>query len=345
MALEVAEIVRRFREGGGVGGVSLRASAGELVVLVGPSGCGKTTLLRLIAGLVPPDSGRIALDGTEITHLPPERRHLGFVFQNYALFAHLDVFSNIAFGLKARQWARDRIVAKVAEALALVGLGGAERRLPADLSGGEQQRVALARAIVTEPRVLLLDEPFSNLDPSLRRTLRAHLKSIQRTVGIPMVHVTHDREEALALATRVVVMDRGRVVQEGPPREVFESPGSAFVARFLGAANLLRAQGRPPHWAGHPLRVEPGSSPDGQSLFSLPPEALRLSANGPWTGRVVDVHYLGADTEVEIQVGEERVRARWPSQDRVLGLAPDATLHFDIDTARLVRLRDQDLPA
>ncbi|HJR01993.1 MAG TPA: ABC transporter ATP-binding protein [Methylomirabilota bacterium] len=235
--------VRRLRKAFGavvaVDGVSLDAAPGEFLSLLGPSGCGKSTLLRMVAGLVEPDGGEIILADEDITRVAVHRRNLGLVFQSYALFPHMTVFENVAFGLRRRGVAPAELGPRVERMLELVRLGPLGARHPRELSGGQQQRVALARALVTEPRVLLLDEPLSNLDALLRDEMRVELKRLQERLGTTMIFVTHDQAEALILSDRVVVMEAGRVEQIGRPEEVYRRPATAFVARFLGRANFL----------------------------------------------------------------------------------------------------------
>src|SRR5947208_13226636 len=219
--------------------VSLDVARGELVALLGSSGCGKTTLLRSIAGFVLPDSGAIRVDGKEITRLPPEARETAMMFQSYALWPHMSVADNIGYGLRMRNWKKDAIAARVAEMLKLLQLDGFGPRPVTQLSGGQRQRVALGRALAVDPTLLLLDEPMSNLDYKVRIELRHELRALQQRIGITAVYVTHDREEALTLADRIAVIDAGRVVQYGPPEEIFHRPASAFVAGFMGADNAV----------------------------------------------------------------------------------------------------------
>jgi ABC-type Fe3+/spermidine/putrescine transport system ATPase subunit len=209
--------------------------------LLGPSGCGKTTLLRVLAGLETPDEGRVAMDGRDVTALAPERRPTAMVFQNYALFPHLTVEGNVAFGLKLRRMGREAIRAKVAETLARVQLGGFETRRMSELSGGQQQRVALARVLAIEPRVLLMDEPLSNLDAALRRSTRTAIRRIQTELKLTLIYVTHDQEEALMMSDRLALMDAGRLIQVGTPRELYERPATIEAARFLGERNIIAA--------------------------------------------------------------------------------------------------------
>jgi ABC-type Fe3+/spermidine/putrescine transport system ATPase subunit len=219
--------------------VSLGVARGELIALLGSSGCGKTTLLRAIAGFVIPDEGTIRVGGEDITHLPPEKRETAMMFQSYALWPHMTVAGNIGYGLRMRGWKSDAIAKRVGEMLRLLQLDGYTERPVTQLSGGQRQRVALGRALAVDPRLLLLDEPMSNLDYKVRLELRHELRALQRRIGITAVYVTHDREEALTLADRIAVIDAGRIVQIGPPEEIFHRPESAFVAGFMGADNAL----------------------------------------------------------------------------------------------------------
>ena len=223
-------------------GFSLSVEKGELVSLLGPSGCGKTTTLRIIAGFLAPSGGSLFVDGRDTTRVPPHRRNIGLVFQSYALFPHLTVFRNVAFGLRMRRCAAGEIRSRVAQALAMVDLVGLEERLPSQLSGGQRQRVALARALVIEPALLLLDEPLSNLDAKLRVGMRAELARLQERLDVTMIYVTHDQVEALSLSDRIVVMNRGRIEQSGGPRDIYHRPRTEFVAGFMGFDNRFRAR-------------------------------------------------------------------------------------------------------
>ena len=243
-SVEIREVTKRFGGVTAVDAVSLEVRRGELFSLLGPSGCGKTTLLRLVAGLEAPTAGTIRIEGADVTRVPPHRRPVNMVFQHYALFPHLTVAENVAFGLPYKGMPKARRATRVAEALALVRLQGLEGRRPDQLSGGQRQRVALARALALEPRVLLLDEPLAALDPRLRKEVQVELKSLQRTLGITFLFVTHDQEEALALSDRIAVMSHGRIEQIGTPAEVFERPATAFVAEFLGAENFFTTEAR-----------------------------------------------------------------------------------------------------
>ena len=302
--------------------LDLSVQQGELISLLGPSGCGKTTTMRAVAGLLPPLSGRITLAGQDITHLPAHQRDMGLVFQSYALFPHLSVFDNVAFGLRMRKVAAAEIDARVNAAIASVGLSGYETRLPANLSGGQQQRVALARATVLRPRLLLLDEPLSNLDARLRVEMRAELRRIQRELGITMLYVTHDQDEAVSLSDRIVVMRGGRIEQEGTPEEVYHRPATVFVAGFMGYHNLLE-------WNN-------GSLVNGDATYPLPlaqpakhlawrPEHVPvLGAGEPGLkGQVLARSYLGEHIEFLVQTplgpikGVGDLAAPWREADAV----------------------------
>ncbi|MFZ1551370.1 MAG: ABC transporter ATP-binding protein, partial [Anaerolineae bacterium] len=245
MYLVLENLVKTFTSRGGVGevnavdGVSLSIAQGDLVTLLGPSGCGKTTTLRLIAGFEFPNSGQILLDGAPINDLPPHQRGMSMVFQSYAIFPHLNVFENIAYGLDVQKRPRDEIKRRVARVLELVELTGLENRAPNQLSGGQQQRVALARALVMEPKVLLMDEPLSNLDAKLREQMRTEIRRIQKRLGITSVYVTHDQVEAMTLSDQIVVMNQGQIVQIGTPDEIYRRPRTRFVADVIGQANFI----------------------------------------------------------------------------------------------------------
>jgi sulfate transport system ATP-binding protein len=244
MTLEVRSVAKRFGSYVALSDVSLRIERGELVSLLGPSGCGKTTLLRVLAGLETVDAGTVLFDGADVTHAPPAARLVGLVFQHYALFEHMSVFENVAFGLRVRGAAPERIRARVRELLERVRLEGFARHAPSQLSGGQRQRVALARALAAEPKVLLLDEPFGALDARVRQELRAWLRRLHDETHVTTVLVTHDREDAFEVADRVAVMNAGAVEQIGPPAEVFRKPSTAWVMRFLGDVNELTVAGR-----------------------------------------------------------------------------------------------------
>lgn len=320
--LILEDLDKRFPARGGssevraVSEVSLQIERGELVTLLGPSGCGKTTTLRLIGGFEFPTSGRILLDGGEIDSLPPHQRDMSMVFQSYAIFPHLSVFENIAYGLRIKKMTEAQIRAKISQMLALTGLEGLENRAPNQLSGGQQQRVALARALVMEPKVLLMDEPLSNLDAKLRESMRTEIRRIQRTLGITSLYVTHDQAEAMTLSDRIVVMNKGRVEQVGTPFDIYQRPATRFVANFIGRANVLSGTiiGREgPHvlvrLMGLPLTVPAPATPlsTGTSAAVLVrPETVRLhaEANGV-SGTVRRTTYLGPAVEYDVEVAGE----------------------------------------
>jgi spermidine/putrescine transport system ATP-binding protein len=240
--VELIDLVKRFGNVNAVDGINLHMPAGEFFSLLGSSGCGKTTTLRMIAGFEQPTRGKILLDDVDMTETPPHRRHVNTVFQSYALFPHLNVFDNVAFGLRRARVEAAEVKRRVGEALALVQLTAFEKRRPAQMSGGQQQRVALARALVLKPAVLLLDEPLGALDAKLRKQLQIELKTLQQQVGITFIYVTHDQEEALTMSDRIAVMSNGRVEQVAAPQQVYEEPATVFVADFLGVSNLMDAQ-------------------------------------------------------------------------------------------------------
>jgi putative spermidine/putrescine transport system ATP-binding protein len=237
--LELKNVTKKFGSFTAVENFSMEVDKGEFVSFLGPSGCGKTTILRMIAGFIDPTEGEIYILGQKVNDVPPYHRDTGLVFQNYALFPHLSVFDNIAFGLKYRKVPKGEIKERVSEMLELVRLPGLETRKPSELSGGQQQRIAMARALVIKPKLLLLDEPLSNLDAKLRENLRVELRQIQQEVGITSIFVTHDQEEALALSDRTIVMNEGKITQIGTPTEIYEEPQSVFVAQFIGQSNFL----------------------------------------------------------------------------------------------------------
>ncbi len=287
--IRLVELTKQFGSLNAVDGVSLDIRPGEFFSLLGPSGCGKTTTLRMIGGFELPTSGRIELRGRDITDDPPERRPVNMVFQSYALFPHLRVFDNVAFGLRRRHLPDPEVRTRVGAALELVRLTGYDRRRPDQLSGGQQQRVALARALVCEPTVLLLDEPLGALDLKLRRQLQVELKRVQLEVGITFVYVTHDQEEALALSDRIAVMDHGQVEQLGSPEELYDRPRTRFVADFIGTTNLIAGtiESRDADSAlvrlssGERCRVDAGAFPAGDAVeLVIRPEALVLAAAG-----------------------------------------------------------------
>jgi spermidine/putrescine ABC transporter ATP-binding subunit len=296
--------------------ISLTIPQGEFFTLLGPSGSGKTTTLSMIAGFTLPDTGSVHIDGKDATWAPPRDRGLGMVFQNYAIFPHLDVFGNVAFPLNVRKVPKPEVERRVAEALAMVKLTGFEKRFARQLSGGQQQRVALARAIVGHPRVVLMDEPLGALDKNLRYHMQMEIKEISRRLGTTVVYVTHDQEEALTMSDRIAIMDRGRIAQMGPPREVYERPGSAFVARFLGEANLIKAKrdGGGLRGAGDAwLEVAEDPKHLGKGLVFVRPEKVSLltgaasPASNQVSGTVRHVAFLGNVVRYEVTLADGQI--------------------------------------
>jgi spermidine/putrescine transport system ATP-binding protein len=306
-------VTKRFDDVVAVDDVSLEVEHGSFYALLGPSGCGKTTTLRMIGGFEEPNEGIVYLGGREVTGLPPYKRDVNTVFQSYALFPHLDVFENVAFGLKRRRVARDQVRGRVLEILKIVGLSGVERRKSRQLSGGQQQRVALARALVNRPRVLLLDEPLGALDLKLRKQMQLELKMIQHDMAVTFIHVTHDQEEAMTMADRIAVMNAGRIEQLGTPDELYERPSTKFVAGFLGVSNLLSGSATPDGTVtvdGAQIHVTPGAL-DGRSgrvAVGIRPEKMQLGEDGEnrIPGEVKERAYIGVSTQyiVETQAGE-----------------------------------------
>ena len=327
-ALTLDGVAKRFGGHAVVDAVDLEVRPGELIVLLGPSGCGKTTTLRMIAGFLPPSAGDIRLNGSSITGLPPYRRDIGIVFQSYALFPHLTVARNIAFGLEMRRQASGEIATRVDEMLRLVKLEAFADRLPRQLSGGQQQRVALARALAFHPKLLLLDEPLSNLDAALRQDMAREIRLLQRRGGITTIMVTHDQLEAMALADRLVVMRDGKVQQIGAPEDLHARPANSFVARFIGGSNILAGTleaGARLHLAdGSALVLAASYGAAGSATLAVRPDAIRLSAPGApgarATGEVELCTYLGAVVEHVVRIGADTtILVRGP------GIGPDST--------------------
>lgn len=309
-------------------GIDLSVARGEFFFLLGPSGCGKTTLLRTVAGLYTPQAGRIRLDGQDITAIPPHQRNTPMVFQSYALWPHLSVHENVAYGLRARRLARGEIDRRVADALRLVRLSGYERRRPNQLSGGQQQRVALARALVVDPALLLLDEPLSNLDARLRAEMRDELRDLHRTLGVTAIYVTHDREEALTLADRIAIMRDGAVIQVGTPQELYRRPRTSFVATFLDEANLF-----PGERQGGGVTTAIGTVPGEGDAVMVRPEAVSLG-EGPHLARVIDRAYQGRTTRYRLQYRGLEITAYSPAD-----FALEEEVGFHIDLAQAVTLQ------
>ncbi|MBA8879542.1 ABC transporter ATP-binding protein [Phyllobacterium myrsinacearum] len=280
------DVVKKYGAVHAVDGVDLEIEHGELVTLLGPSGCGKTTTLRMIAGLELPSTGTISIGGTDVSRLPATYRNVSMVFQSYALFPHLTVLDNVAYGLRMSGTKISQAREKAEDALSMVGLAGFGARLPSELSGGQQQRVALARAIVLEPEVLLLDEPLSNLDAKLRRYVREEIRALQQRIGVTTVYVTHDQEEAMAVSDRIIVMEQGRIAQAGSPADLYHSPKSAFIASFIGEANLIpcvaaiAADGsRIAEISNYTFAVPKSEVSPGEATLVIRPAAISFSAN------------------------------------------------------------------
>ena len=325
--LRLIDVIREYDRGVRVGPVSFAIAQGSFVSLLGPSGCGKTTILRCIAGFERVDQGRILIGSEDISRKPPHRRGVGLVFQSYALFPHLSVFDNVAFGLRLRRLAAAETSRRVHEALDLVGLREVERRLPSELSGGQQQRVAIARSVVLQPAIMLLDEPLSNLDFKLRVQMRTELRSLQQRLGMTFVYVTHDQTEALALSDHILVLSNGRIEQEGTPKQIYGKPRTKFVADFIGASNLLQATVAEECGAGV-VRVgfEHGSDAlvtshrpvevGARVWVSIRPESLKLAGASPdgasagrnlLSGKPLRTVFAGDRTEVTLGVGAATV--------------------------------------
>ncbi|MGH2768781.1 MAG: ABC transporter ATP-binding protein [Candidatus Methylomirabilales bacterium] len=303
-ALRLRHVTKSFDGISAVTGLDLEVSSGEILSLVGPSGCGKTTTLRLVAGLEKADSGTVEIGGRECSAVPPEERGVGFVFQDYALFPHLDVARNVAFGL--RHLPREARQGRVLEILELVGLSPLAHRLPHELSGGQAQRAALARAVAPRPSLLLLDEPFSNLDAQLRRRVRHDVLAIIRDSGAAAVWVTHDQDEGLIVSDRIAVMDSGRLRQTGTPAEIWRTPADAWIAAFMGRGDLLTGRVRQGLVRTALGDVQAGGQPEGVlAEILLRPEDVVL-AEGGWPGKVVRRHFRGSDNVycVQLQDGE-----------------------------------------
>jgi putative spermidine/putrescine transport system ATP-binding protein len=278
-----------------VGGLDLTIGKGELVALLGPSGCGKTTTMRAIAGLLTPSSGKIRLDGVDVTRVPANKRAVGLVFQSYALFPHLTVYENVAFGLRLKGMRGPELDARVGSGLKSVGLANFAARKPGELSGGQQQRVALARSMVMEPKVLLLDEPLSNLDARLRLEMRTELQRVQKETGVTMIFVTHDQGEALALADRIVVMLNGGIEQIGTPEDIYNRPISAFVADFVGFENVFALEGGKLKAANGAVAL-PAPVPSDAAGLAWRPHAVTLGS-GPFAGTVRGTSFAGSTRE------------------------------------------------
>ena len=344
--LEVDGMTKRYSPQVTVGPISFEVRKGEFFSLLGPSGCGKTTTLRCIAGFEGLSAGAIRLRGDRLDDKPPHRRDVGLVFQNYALFPHLSVFDNIAFGLRLRRVAKAEIGERVDRILRLVDLPELARRFPAQLSGGQQQRVAIARSLVLEPRILMFDEPLSNLDFKLRVLMRDELKSLQRRLGKTAIYVTHDQTEALVLSDRIAVLSHGRIEQIGTPAEIYERPATAFVAEFIGSSNLFPARIVEQNGAGALVETETGlrlcCDADGcggtEVSVLLRPERIRVQPPGTgaetncFAARVVEVTYLGEDLHLGLELARGPVlRAALKNAGAARSWAPAQAIEVVVD--------------
>jgi spermidine/putrescine transport system ATP-binding protein len=350
--VELVDLVKRFGEFTAVAGVNLDMPSGEFFSLLGPSGCGKTTTLRMIAGFERPSEGQILLDGTDMAQTPPHKRNVNTVFQNYALFPHLTVEENVAFGLKYQKATKQEMTERVGKALELVALSDFGKRRPNQLSGGQQQRVALARALILNPAVLLLDEPLGALDAKLRKRLQIELKALQEEVGITFIYVTHDQEEALTMSDRIAVMSQGRVEQVGPPKEIYEEPATAYVADFLGVSNLMEATASGAGDGGCKVALgefslvagQGDASTSGGAKITIRPERVDLQAQGTTgenrvPGMVERVVYVGAVLQVIVNLAPgERIQAWLQNEGDVLPFESGAavTAHLPKEALRVL---------
>jgi iron(III) transport system ATP-binding protein len=321
--LEVRNLHKRFGDITALGDISLDVAEGEFVCFLGPSGCGKTTLLRAIAGLDPQTAGTIQQKGRDVSRLPPAERDFGIVFQSYALFPNLTVADNVGYGLVSRRQGRAAIAKRVAELLTLVGLPDAGARYPAQLSGGQQQRVALARALATSPGLLLLDEPLSALDARVRLRLRHEIKALQRRLGVTTIMVTHDQEEALTMADRIVVMNHGAIEQVGTPQDIYRKPATAFVADFVGSMNFLSGTLEAPERVkigtlALACPPQPGLPPGTEVRFCIRPEDVRVrdlpaDVANRLSAEVVELDFIGAFCRATLKTGEVSLTADFSS--------------------------------
>jgi len=324
MSIEFRAITKRY---GGpsaplvIHGIDFTVPSGTLTTILGPSGCGKTTVLRMIAGLESPSSGQILIEGRDVTTLGPAERNVSMVFQSYALFPHMSVLDNVRYGLTVSQVPADQATRRARAAMESVGLQGYDARLPSELSGGQQQRVALARALVLEPRVLLFDEPLSNLDARLRRSMREEIRALQQRLQLTVAYVTHDQNEALAVSDEIIVMDVGRIAQRGTPQALYERPASEFVAGFMGEAMLFDGQAQADGTVALgpiTLRLRQPAGP-GAVRVAVRPEAWRLAAQPPGVEAVVlKSAYLGSTQELTLQTALGAIFVVWPEPEPLL---------------------------
>src|SRR4051812_36184598 len=320
MSIELRNVTKKFGEVTAVSGVSFMVNEGELMALLGPSGGGKTTVLRMIAGLEMPTDGDVFIRGQRVNDLSVQHRNIGFVFQSYALFKNMNVFKNIAFGLKIKKWKRADIKERVAELVELFGLQGLERRYPHRLSGGQRQRVAIARALAPKPSVLLLDEPFGAVDAKIRQELREWLVTLHHDLNVTTIFVTHDQEEAMEVSNRIVIFSRGRLEQVGSPREVYNEPANEFVARFIGVMNVLELEVFNGIASIHELEFPAPGQADGQKVrIGFRPYAVQISSDLQvyrYQGVVRHTYFLGVLLRVEIELPSGLIlRARMTKEE------------------------------
>jgi sulfate transport system ATP-binding protein len=350
VSIELKNVTKRFAEGLAVKGVSFSVKEGELMALLGPSGCGKTTVLRMIAGLEMPSSGDIFIRGARVNDVSVQRRNIGFVFQHYALFKHMTVAGNIAFGLKIKQWGRAAIRERVAELLALFSLAGLDRRYPHQLSGGQRQRVAIARALAPNPSVLLLDEPFGAVDAKIREELREWLVKLHHDLNVTTLFVTHDQEEALEVSNRIVIFSGGRLEQVGTPREVYEQPVNEFVARFIGAMNVLELQVSNGAARAGELEFPAAGLAEGQKLrVGFRPYAVQISSDltqYPYHAVLRHTFFLGVLLRVELELPSGlSIRARMTKEEYAHhGLEQGKEVSFQIRQYRILSQDSAPLP-
>jgi iron(III) transport system ATP-binding protein len=334
IAIRFTGVVKRFGDAVAVDGIDLAIRKGELVTLLGPSGCGKTTTLRLIAGLDLPSAGQVLIAGRDVSREPASGRNVGMVFQSYALFPHMSVLDNVAYGPVIRGTRKRDAHDRARAILDQIGLAGLQDRLPSELSGGQQQRVAVARAIVQQPDVILFDEPLSNVDAKLRRRVRAEIRALQQDFGLTAVYVTHDQEEALAVSDRIVVMDKGRIAQIGTPIDLYERPASGFIADFIGDANLIDGIVTAGRFRLADFDL-PAAGPDGAATLSIRPERIALAPDG--AARIGSATYLGSRMEyVVISAAGELLVSRPITEPRFAAGQPVAVT---IDPDGLTRVR------
>jgi len=341
VSVEFRDVVKRYGTATAVAGVSFTVEAGTLVTLLGPSGCGKTTTLRMIAGLELPSAGRILIAGRDVTNLSATQRDVSMVFQSYALFPHMSVLENVCYGLRRSGIAKAPAADRARDGLKQVGLAGYEERQPSELSGGQQQRVAVARALVLKPSVLLFDEPLSNLDARLRRQMREEIRELQQRLGLTVVYVTHDQQEAMAVSDRIIVMNAGRIEQQGTPRELYERPATPFLVRFMGESNPLRGTVRRLDAARVRVRlgdvdvdIENATAADGEATVAVRPEAITVEpAPGPegaLAGTIAKASYLGTHMEYSIDTAAGTLFATCPRVDRQLGAGTPVALQLAV---------------